>query len=85
MTFYHGPFEVGIFTADSPPREPGVHEYVPIEGDGHDEVQRARRSGAEPRCHFDADGIRTSFAIRSSPRFGRFELVDFETGPTPSD
>lgn len=83
LVFFHGPFEVGVFAGEAYPREPGTYAYTPIEGDGHEEIQLARQAGTEPRCHFDAHGIRTSFAIRSSPRYGRLELVDFATGPIP--
>lgn len=84
LVFYHGPFEVGVFTGDSYPQSPGTYAYTPIEGDGHEEVQLARQAGTEPRCHFDVGGTRTSFVVRSSPRYGRLELAEFETGPVPS-
>ncbi len=83
LVFFHGPFEVGVFSGETYPREPGTYAYSPIEGDGHEEVQLARRVGGEPRCHFDADGQRITFSIRSSPRYGLIELTDFETGPIP--
>ncbi len=85
LVFFHGPFEVGVFAGEAYPREPGVYEYTPIDGDGHEEIQLARRMGGEPRCHFDTDGLRTSFVVRASPRYGRLELTDFETGPIPQD
>lgn len=85
LVFFHGPFEVGVFSGKAYPHEPGAYAYTPIEGDGHEEVQLARRMGGEPRCHFDENEIRTTFAIRSCPRYGRVELTDFETGPIPLD
>jgi|GEM_PF-5726873 len=85
LVFFHGPYEAGEFTGEAYPREPGVYAYTPIEGIGHEELNLARQAAAEPRCHFDEGGVRTSFIIRSSPRYGRLELADFETGPIPQD
>ncbi|HLP07516.1 MAG TPA: hypothetical protein VK178_05075 [Opitutaceae bacterium] len=83
LVFFHGPFEAGEFTGPGYPRESGLYAYTPIEGAGHEELNLARQSGAEPRCHFDEGAVRTTFAVRSSPRYGRLELTDFETGPVP--
>jgi len=85
LVFFYGPFEVGVFAGKAYPREPGIYVYAPIEGDGHEEIQLARQAGTEPRCYYDADGIRTTFTIRSSPRYGRIELTDFEHGPLPAE
>ncbi len=85
LRFFYGPFEVGVFSGDSYPHEPGIFGYTPVEGDGHEELQLARRGGAEPRCHFDADGQRITFTVRSSPRYGRLELSDFASAPVPTE
>jgi len=85
LVFFHGPFEVGVFAGEAYPREPGIYAYEPLDGDGHEEIQLARRMGGEPRCHFDEGSVRTSFVVRSSPRYGHLELAEFETGPVPTD
>jgi hypothetical protein len=84
LVFFHGPYEAGVFTGETYPQEPGIYAYEPIEGVGHEEMQAARRLCADPRCHYDADGIRTSFTVHSSPRYGRIELTDFERSPVPA-
>lgn len=84
LTFFHGPFEAGHFAGPDFPRRPGVFAYTPVEGDGHDELRQAWQVGAEPRCHFDEAAERTSFTVKGSPRYGRLELADFATGPTPA-
>ena len=83
LVFFHGPYEAGEFAGEAYPREAGVYSYLPIEGIGHEELNLARQAGAEPRCHFDTDGLRTTFTVRGCPRYGRIELADFVSGPIP--
>ncbi len=81
LVFFHGPFEAGTFTGEAYPQGPGIYAYEPIEGVGHEEMQSARRLGIETVCHFDRDGLRTTFTVRNCPRYGKIELTDFERGP----
>lgn len=81
LVFFHGPYEAGEFAGSDFPREPGVYVYTPIEGPGHEELNLARQAGAEPRCHFEDQGMRTTFTVRGSPRYGRLELAEFTTEP----
>jgi hypothetical protein len=83
--FFHGPIEAGTFDGATPPREPGRHRYTPIEGPGHDEMQTMRRTGLQPRCHYDEDGMRVSFTVRDCPRYGLLDLIDFESAPIPAE
>ncbi len=85
LNFFYGSFEVGVFSGESYPQEPGIYGYIPTEGDGHEELQLARRGGAEPRCHFDTNGQRVTFTVRASPRYGRLELSDFDSVPLRAD
>ena len=85
LTFFYGPFEAGVFDGGTYPQDPGVYTYIPIDGDGHEELQQARRGGAEPRCHFDLDGRRITFTVRSCPRSGRIELAEFTSAPVPTE
>lgn len=84
LVFFHGPFEAGTFDSSAYPQEPGTYPYTPIEGVGHEEMQAARRLGAEPRCHFDIAGQRTTFTVHNCPRYGRIEVTEFERTAAPA-
>ena len=85
LVFYHGPYEAGLFHGEAYPQELATYAYTPIEGVGYEEMQSARRLGVETVCHFDTDGIRTTFTVRNCPRYGRIELTDFARGPVPAE
>jgi hypothetical protein len=70
---------VGIF--DDPPQTPGIYSYEPCRSVFHLALHQELKSGATPRCHYDADGTRVTFTVVSSPGHGKLELANFETAP----
>ena len=73
--------EVGRFDESGLPRRTGRYRYEPYRGPGHHDVQEQLLAGLHPRCYYDADDVRISFAVCDNPEFGVFELRDFATTP----
>jgi hypothetical protein len=72
---------VGIFKESDYPRAPGRYGYEPDRGFGHYEMQIQLGAGGSPRCYYEADGVRVSFAVRTCPAYGVLELCEFESSP----
>lgn len=72
--FYFEGRVVGYFRGDELPQSDGSYPYEPYVGLGHDNMQKSLRTGGSPRCYYETGGLRTSFVVRSCPKFGVLEL-----------
>lgn len=70
---------VGYF--EQKPCSPGLYRYEPYRSVGHYQMHTLLSSGGSPRCYYDTDEERISFAIRACPEYGVLELNDFLTTP----
>ena len=77
--FNGGP--VGYFEESGYPRSAGRYRYMPYRSYSHYAMHEARKGGDTPRCYYDAEGVRVSFAVRNVPEYGVLELDDFESSP----
>jgi hypothetical protein len=70
---------VGCFEGVEHPHRDGRYRYVPYRSYSHYAMQEALRYGSVPRCHYDFEDVRVSFAVRGCPEYGVLELYDFKS------
>lgn len=80
LEFSYKGMPVGCFEEDRYPMAPGRYRYEPYRGPGHYEMQTVWRAGGKPRCSFQVDGRRASFAVVGCPQHGVLELTEFGSG-----
>jgi hypothetical protein len=72
---------VGYFVQPEYPRAPGRFRYIAFHGHGHEELQKQRQDGKNPRCYFDTGREIISFVVYDCPAYGEVVIKDFETLP----